>query len=757
MTYAIATAHIRALDLTWVILGLLILVSGFFTVRVPSAPSRMSVSETFVIIAAVLYGPGPAAILAAGDALFVSVWNLKNRKDFYRIFFNIATASVSTFVSARLFFLLAEQPLALGTPRSVIVIIPALLLFAAVYFLLNGWLVALAVGLSTKQSPLVVWKKGFLLLSLNYVSGASLAALLLPFISTLGPWSIVLVAPLMVLAYTTFWTSMGRVADTNNHLTELNKMYLSTIETLAMAIDAKDQITHGHVRRVQAYAIGLAKKVGLTSEPELKAIEAAALLHDMGKLAIPEHILNKPGKLTKTEFETIKRHAKIGADMLSSIDFPYPVVPIVLHHHENWDGNGYPSELRGEAIPVGARILAVVDCFDALTSDRPYRPRLPDSEALEILRERAGKMYDPNLVETFAAVYQDIAPKEARRPADMSRAEALGEDPEEAQGRGRSTRNSTPPGGRESRILHELAEGLASKNSLPDLARLISSTLRRALPVSTLVLFIYDPAADELVARQAFGSHAGLVMGLHIAMGERVSGWVAANRQTVVNSHPVLDLGDIARNRSPRLKSCLAAAIEAPHSIVGVVTVYSDQEHAFSSDHQRVLESVTKRVAVPLSRHLPSEQQASDAISGSTMSLHHRELEKSFVLQKGFGTQSCQSLVLVSLGEEQTAGTLEAVATVKSCLRSSDRVYPLGERELAIVLPETGRGLCVSVAGDIDAALCSDSVSFAAACGFACAPEDGLSVSDLLQVARGRLPNRDNRRDDLRNRCPPVH
>src|SRR5205807_168318 len=162
-----------------------------------------------------------------------------------------------------------------------------------------------------------------------------------------------------LVIYFTFKTTISRVEDADRHLEQLNRLYLSTIETLAMAIDAKDQVTHGHIRRVQAHATSLAREVGVRDENLLKAIEAAALLHDMGKLAVPEHILNKPGKLTSQEFEKMKRHATVGADILSSIDFPYPVVPIVRHHHENWDGSGYPAGLKGMAIPLGARILAV--------------------------------------------------------------------------------------------------------------------------------------------------------------------------------------------------------------------------------------------------------------------------------------------------------------------------------------------------------------------------------------------------------------
>ena len=196
-------------------------------------------------------------------------------------------------------------------------------------------------------------------------------------------------------------------------------MYLSTVETLAMAIDAKDDVTHSHVRRVQAYATGLARALGIADEMTLKAIEAAALLHDTGKLAVPEHILNKPGKLTDAEFEKMKRHVDVGADILSLVHFPYPVEPIVRCHHENWDGSGYPRGVVGEAIPIGARILSVVDCFDALTSDRPYRARMTDEAALDILRERSGRMYDPHVVDTFIRVYRDI-PSPRRRPSSAT-------------------------------------------------------------------------------------------------------------------------------------------------------------------------------------------------------------------------------------------------------------------------------------------------------------------------------------------------
>ena len=282
---------------------------------------------------------------------------------------------------------------------------------------------------------------------------------------------------------------MGRVDDTSKHLGQLNNLYLSTIETLAMAIDAKDQITHGHIRRVQI-RIGLARRVGVRDVQLIRAIEAAALLHDMGKLAVPEYILNKPGKLTPAEFEKMKLHASVGADILSAIDFPYPVVPIVRHHHEQWSGSGYPDGLRGTDIPIGARILSVVDCFDALTSDRPYRPRLSDEEALEILNERRGSMYDPLIVDTFVKVYKQIAPSAI--PLGPARA-ALNEITSSTLSNPISAIPSfglddITASGDEMLTLYEIAGALAGKASIVERGDAIAKHLRRLVPFSLLVL-----------------------------------------------------------------------------------------------------------------------------------------------------------------------------------------------------------------------------------------------------------------------------
>ena len=301
----------------------------------------------------------------------------------------------------------AMLPAQSRTPQLQQLLFPVFVL-ALSYFVINSWLVAVALAFERKISAFEIWRRNFIWLSLNYFGGASVAILLVTYTRDLDLGALSAIVPLLIIIYLTFRTSLGRLDDANKHVAQLNELYLSTVETLAMAVDAKDQITHGHIRRVQVYAVELAKRLGVKDDGQIKAIEAAALLHDMGKLAIPEHILNKPGKLTAAEFDKMKRHADVGADLLSSIKFPYPVVPIVRHHHEHWDGTGYPSRISGTDIPLGARILSVVDCFDALTSDRPYRPRLNPADAFDVILERRGSMYDPLVVDTFVKAYVDI-------------------------------------------------------------------------------------------------------------------------------------------------------------------------------------------------------------------------------------------------------------------------------------------------------------------------------------------------------------
>jgi putative nucleotidyltransferase with HDIG domain len=390
----------------WFVLAALTLLSGSITVKLPGIDASISVSETFVFTSVLLFGAAAGTLTVTLDGLIISLWLLRKGIGFHKLLFNMAAPALSIWLAAQLFFFVTGVPPLTQHATGLSALLPGLLLFAVVYFLLNSWLMATAVSFEESSSPIDIWRHNFLWLSLSFFSGASVSILLVSISREINLTALAVIVPLLIISYLTYHTSMARVEDANRHVDELNHLYLSTIETLAMAIDAKDQVTHGHIRRVQEYSVSLARRMGVDDEKLIKAIEAASLLHDMGKLAVPEHILNKPGKLTIPEFEVMKTHSSVGADLLAAIEFPYPVVPIVRHHHENWDGSGYPDRLSGTDIPIGARILSVVDCFDALTSDRPYRTKLKDSEAIAILQERRGTMYDPLVVDVFILMQQ---------------------------------------------------------------------------------------------------------------------------------------------------------------------------------------------------------------------------------------------------------------------------------------------------------------------------------------------------------------
>ena len=219
--------------------------------------------------------------------------------------------------------------------------------------------------------------------------------------------SLLLVPAVVYLAYRAYVTLAERLENERRHARQMSELHLATIEALALAIDAKDQTAHNHLGRMQLYATALARALGMSAS-DVQAVETAALLHDIGKLAVPEHILAKPGPLTAEEFQKVRIHPQVGADIIAAVPFPYPVSPLILAHHERWDGRGYPGGLSAEDIPLPARIVAVADVYDSLTNDRPYRQAWPEESALEEIDRSAGTQFDPRVVGAFLRVHTQI-------------------------------------------------------------------------------------------------------------------------------------------------------------------------------------------------------------------------------------------------------------------------------------------------------------------------------------------------------------
>ncbi len=716
----------------WFVLAGLTLLSGSFTVRVPTISARLSVSETFVFATVLIFGPAAATAIVVLDTLVISLWLRGPSRTPARILFNMSAPAVAIWTASHLFYRLSDvQPLFRG-PQNIAPLIIPLFGLALCYFVLNSALIARAVGFQRQISSFLVWRQNFLWLSLNYISGASVAALLLPYYQNADSTFLRILAvilPLLLISYLTFKTALGRVEDANTHLAAVNSLYMSTIETLAMAIDAKDQITHGHIRRVQTYAVALAKGMGVSDDKLIRAIEAAALLHDMGKLAVPEYILNKPGPLTPAEFEKMKLHAGVGADILSSIAFPYPVVPIVRHHHENWNGGGYPDGLRGSDIPIGARILSVVDCFDALTSDRPYRPKLPDKDAIQILRDRRGTMYDPLVVDSFIRLYPTmVAPvaAEPQHPLTAIKKASI----EGAIAKPSIHLEDITASSGEVMALFTLANALANQVKLEDVGNILFANLRRLVPHAFGVLFVYAKETDELVAAYVSGESASLVTGMTVTMGQRLTGWVAANRQTIRNSDPMLDLGEVVKSISPRLRSCLSTPITIGKELVGVISLYSAQNNSFSEEHERILEAVGRQTAPSIRRALDHKD---DSAPKRGVSLTDAGIEVIDVLPDN----TCLALIVLNEQFTEAAKLQGLVHQLADHLQAYDLKFRRGTHQLAILcegvdIPEIRR--VVRGILDID-----EKVKFA----FTSVPGDGRSVDQLLAAADALLAHKD--------------
>ncbi len=386
-----------------------ILLSSGMKVTLTKSDGTMSVNFPFIFLGILQLSPLQAVCLAVCSV--AAQCRIKVRQPFtvVQILFNVANVTTATAL-AWLTFTGAMKFL----PESA----PVLALAATVYFLANTIPVALVIGWSSGTSPFAHWRQDFLWYLPFYLVGA-MVAVLADFIGIRFGWlTSLLLIPLVYTVYRAYCAQMAMIRDRERHIEEVEALYMRTIEGLSMAVEAKDEGTHEHLMRVRVYVAELGRIMNL--EPGLmQALNIAAFLHDIGKLAVPEQILNKPGKLTPEEFEKIKTHTVVGADILERVQFPYPVVPIVRSHHEAWDGSGYPDGLKGLEIPIGARILTVVDCFDALVSDRPYRRALPIEEAMAMLKGRAGSQFDPSIVKLLEKHYPQLEDMARKHTIEM--------------------------------------------------------------------------------------------------------------------------------------------------------------------------------------------------------------------------------------------------------------------------------------------------------------------------------------------------
>jgi putative nucleotidyltransferase with HDIG domain len=510
----------------------------------------------------------------------------RRRTAWQKMVFSLAAPSVALAAAATaLFHFTRSRPLAwvsVADRPPIWLFFLGVLGFTAIYFLLNTGLIATAIAIDKQTNVFRVWRQNFSTLGLNYAAGTSIAVLLVYNTADIQWAFLCFVFPLLLVLYLTYRWTTERVQQAERHVAEMTRTFMQTIEALAMAIDAKDQVTHGHIRRVQRYAGELARALGVTDDKTLDAIRAASLLHDTGKLAVPEFILNKPGPLTRAEFDRMKLHATIGADILKSIDFPYPVEPIVRHHHEHFDGSGYPAGLSGTQIPIGARILSVVDCYDALTSDRPYRSKMTRVQAEQYLRSMRNSRYDPWVVDGFLEILDRL---EAADAAEAKQAPA-----QSASGLTRAQLQVIHATRAEDHEINRLRRDLPSASSTQRAVDLLLDRLQPMVPAVTLAMYLPQNESTDLFCAACAGLGATSLVGLRVPIGERITGWVYANRQPIVNAEAALELSEPVRRSSPvALSHALVVPMIDAGRCGGVVALFGAEP--LTADHQRLVET----------------------------------------------------------------------------------------------------------------------------------------------------------------------
>ena len=758
----------------WLFLVLLVTsaATSAFKVSLPIAKSgsTMSVSYAVDFASLLLLGPNATMLVSMLSAWTQCTFRMKVRNPPYRTLFSIAGLAITVQAAGFAYTSTGGVP---GTfDDNVSGIVKPLFAAATTYFLFNTSQVGIAVALTTRQSFFSLWQQNYLWSAPSYFVGAAAAAIIAWAVIQGGIWIGLLTMAPLYLTYRSYKIYLGRIAEGQRQGQELADLHLATIEALARAIDAKDQTGQSHIRRVQAYAAGLAQAFGM-SDNEIQGVKTAALLHDIGKLAVPEHILSKPGPLTQEEFQKVRIHPQVGAEIISAVPFPYPVAPLILSHHERWDGKGYPNGVKGTNIPLGARILTVVDFYDALTSDRPYHKAMTHDGALALLQQEAGRALDPAIVQMFLAMIPEMAEAaEAAEPAALVR-------PEEANGHlGKPAAEfqvfeDIALAHREIYALYELAQTMGTSLGVPDTMALIASKLSNLVPFSSCALFLYDEKTDELACKFATGVDDEKLSTLNVRGGHGLSGWVARNRRPLVNARPSLEFEAAGFDETTVLQSALIAPLVFGDRLIGTLGVYQVDADFYTDNHRRLVDHVCEQVAAVINNSMVFEKTQEDSLTDPLTMLPNTRFMFTHLtreLARAERLKAEVALLVMDLdgfkeindthGHHVGDRALRQVAEVlKSAIRPYDICIRYAGDEFIVVLSGCGQEEAERKRLEMQRAV--DDVAFearpgrrvplAVSVGAAIFPRDGRTYEELLSTADSRM-YRDKTRRKQRGR-----
>ncbi|HKR02768.1 MAG TPA: HD domain-containing phosphohydrolase [Pyrinomonadaceae bacterium] len=618
-TASILLAHALREQLTILALVPLIVVTGMFPNTFPLPASLRStqekitftLSDAIVLFIACWLGIVPA-IFIAGIEGFTS-----SRRTIRRLTSNLFSFGMMSMVAAASSVALDAvlrygfaQAGAGGRGHTFSAVVVALLVANIVHIIINTGFISTFFALRHGSPVLKHWRETFLWAAPLFLPTSTVASLLYFSLQYDVLIMFVIGAPILVAIY--FGHRRYRVS-VDERIGVMEKAHRETIEALAVTINAKDEVTHDHVMRVQIYAAGVARLLGC-SQAEIEALKAGALLHDIGKIAVPDYILNKPGKLTAAEFEKMKTHTIVGAQILGRVEFPYPIVPVVRHHHERWDGNGYPDGLKAEQIPLTARILSVVDCFDAVREDRQYRKAMTREEALDFIMGGSGTMYDPRVVGTFITHLPEFEAQilaERNSPAPTYGITPLEELSEAARrvlpAAGLAESDTEEKSGpaefslKELRALYDLAQSVNAARGSDATLKAFTEKLQAFIRYETCAITLVSPDGDENVVAHAAGQHADLLMGRKVKIGEGVTGWALANHRPFSNTDPKLDVPAELALTFADYRTLVVFPLIKETEIYGAVTLYSSTLSEYDADHRRLLAEASALLAAALS------------------------------------------------------------------------------------------------------------------------------------------------------------
>ncbi|MBZ5578952.1 MAG: diguanylate cyclase [Acidobacteriia bacterium] len=734
-------------------------------VNLPGILGTMSVNFLFILIGILDLSAGQTLVVGCLGAFVQCVWKPKNQLRAVQPLFSVANMAIAVFGSFSLYHLPLTQRISNGSPV-------ALILASLTYFVLNTTGVAGVVALTERKSVIETWRTCYFWSFPFYLVGASIAWVFSMLTSNGHTQSILLLIPIIYVIFRSYRMYLGHLEDEKTHVEEMASLHLRTIEALALAIEAKDHTTHEHLNRVRIYAVEVGKEIGL-AHSDLEALRAAAVLHDIGKLAIPEHIISKPGKLTPEEFEKMKIHPVVGAEILERVEFPYPVVPIVRSHHERWDGTGYPDGLKGVQIPMGARILAAVDCLDALASDRQYRRALPLDQAMEEVVQMAGKSFDPQVVEVLQRNYVRLEKMATSQPAPAVRLSTdLKIERGDAPAAGfevshPATRNTVAEPGflssiaaarEEGQLLFELTQDLGSSLSLDETLSVVAARLKRLIPYDAIAVFV--SREGRLIPEYVNGESFRHLSSLQIPVGQGLSGWVAQTGRSILNGNPAVESGYLDDpSRFTTLRSAVSVPLAGLNATVGVLTLYRMEKDAFSSDHLRVLLAIASKVSLAIENALKYRQAETTATTDYVTDLPNARslfLRLDSELARSKRTREPISVLVCDLdGFKQVNDrhghlvgnkVLRAVGnTLRESCREYDYVARMGGDEFVLILPASTReDLTVRIAqlahlGARAGSLVAGVEGLTISIGEAFYPEDGSDAEQLLAEADRRM------------------